>query len=204
MLVGYSRVSTGDQTLDLQIDALTKRGCEKIFSETTSGAKKERPELNNALSFVRPGDTLVVWRLDRLGRSNSHLMEIIENLNDRDIGFLSLTEQFDTKSAHGRFILAISAVYAEFERNLLRERTLAGLNAARARGKTGGRPPKLSKAQIQQGQVLAANPEVSIADICKTLNISRATYYRHISCNANTGGDRSRPVLANGIGNIGS
>src|SRR5207248_9019601 len=140
MLIGYARVSTHDQTLDLQQDALEKAGCGKIFTDTASGAKAERKGLEEALAYVREGDTLVVWRLDRLGRSLKHLLETITTLNTRKIGFKSLTESIDTTTSNGRLIFNIFASLAEFERDLIRERTKAGLQAARARGRVGGRP----------------------------------------------------------------
>ena len=140
MYVGYARVSTQDQTLDLQKDALKKIGCTKIFTDTASGAQAERKGLEEALEFLREGDTLVVWRLDRLGRSLKHLIETITNLNKRKIGFQSLTESIDTTTSNGRLIFNIFASLAEFERDLIRERTKAGLAAARARGRVGGRP----------------------------------------------------------------
>ncbi len=143
MLVGYARVSTTEQTLDLQFDALKKAGCSKIFTDTASGAKTERKGLDEALSYVREGDTLVVWRLDRLGRSLTHLIETVSQLDNRKIGFKSLTEQIDTTTSGGKLIFHIFGALAEFERNLIRERTNAGLQAARARGRVGGRPKKL-------------------------------------------------------------
>ncbi len=140
MLIGYARVSTQDQTLDLQTDALTKAGCEKIFQDTTSGAKSEWPGLQEAMSHLRAGDTLVVWRLDRLGRTLKHLISTITDLSDNGIGFKSLQENMDTTSFGGKLIFQIFGALAEFEREVIRERTNAGLYAARARGRLGGRP----------------------------------------------------------------
>src|SRR3954469_24529125 len=140
MLVGYARISTTDQTLDLQHDALTKAGCSRIFTDTASGAKSEREGLTEALSYVRVGDTLVVWKLDRLGRSLKDLIERIKQLNDRKIGFRSITENIDTTTSGGKLIFHIFGALAEFERDIIRERTNAGLEAARARGRLGGRP----------------------------------------------------------------
>ncbi len=140
MLIGYARVSTQDQTLDLQKDALEKIGCSKIFTDTASGATTERKGLEEALSYVREGDTLVVWRLDRLGRSLQHLIETITKLNNRKIGFKSITENIDTTTSGGKLIFHIFGALAEFERDIIRERTLAGLQAARARGRLGGKP----------------------------------------------------------------
>src|SRR5512147_779059 len=144
MLIGYARVSTTDQTLDLQKDALQKAGCDKIFTDTASGAKVERTGLDEALNYVRPGDTLVVWRLDRLGRSLKHLIETITGLANREIGFKSLTEAIDTTTSGGKLIFHIFGALAEFERDIIRERTQAGLTAARARGRKGGRPKALT------------------------------------------------------------
>src|SRR6184192_2483038 len=140
MNIGYARVSTQDQTLNLQKDALEKLGCNKIFTDTSSGTKAERNGLEEALEYVREGDTLVVWRLDRLGRSLKHLIETISQLDTRKIGFKSLTENIDTTTSGGKLIFHIFGALAEFERNLIRERTNAGLEAARARGRKGGRP----------------------------------------------------------------
>jgi DNA invertase Pin-like site-specific DNA recombinase len=149
MLIGYARVSTTDQTLALQQDALTKAGCTKIFTDTASGALTERIGLNEALSYVRPGDSLVVWKLDRLGRSLKDLITRITQLKNRKIGFKSLTEQIDTTTSGGKLIFHIFGALAEFERDIIRERTNAGLEAARTRGKLGGRPKALSPEKIK-------------------------------------------------------
>jgi DNA invertase Pin-like site-specific DNA recombinase len=181
MNIGYARVSTQDQTLNLQKDALEKLGCNKIFTDTASGAKAERKGLDEALEYVREGDTLVVWRLDRLGRSLKHLIETISQLDTRKIGFKSLTENIDTTTSGGKLIFHIFGALAEFERNLIRERTNAGLQAARARGRKGGRPRALTPKKAQMVQDLYRNKENSIDEICKTLNISRTTLYRYIN-----------------------
>jgi DNA invertase Pin-like site-specific DNA recombinase len=178
MLIGYARVSTHDQTLHLQQDALTKAGCNKIFTDTAGGAQTERIGLNEALNYVRKGDTLVVWRLDRLGRSLPHLITTMTNLEEGGIGFKSLTENIDTTTSGGKLIFHIFGALAEFERNLIRERTTAGLTAARARGKRGGRPTVLNNRQISIARALYTDKEHSIAEICRTLKISRATLYR--------------------------
>jgi len=180
MLIGYARVSTQDQTLNLQKDALEKIGCSKIFTDTASGAKAERTGLNEALEYVREGDTLVVWRLDRLGRSLKHLIETITKLNDRKIGFKSITENIDTTTTGGKLVFHIFGALAEFERDIIRERTKAGLKAARARGRKGGRPKLLTGKKAAHFQELYNNKNNSINEICKTLNISRATLYRYI------------------------
>jgi DNA invertase Pin-like site-specific DNA recombinase len=180
MLIGYARVSTQDQTLNLQKDALEKIGCEKIFTDTASGAKAERKGLEDALEYVREGDILVVWRLDRLGRSLKHLIETITELNNRNIGFKSLTENIDTTTSGGKLVFHIFGALAEFERDIIRERTQAGLLAARARGRKGGRPKALTPKKAKMVQDLYRNKENSIDEICKTLNISRTTLYRYI------------------------
>ncbi len=181
MDVGYARVSTGEQTLDLQLDALTKAGCGKVFTETASGAKADRPVLEEVLAYARAGDTLVVWRLDRLGRSLPHLIETVASLQDCGIGFRSLTEQIDTTTPGGKLIFHVFGALAEFERDLIRERTHAGLAAARARGRTGGRPKKLADPRkLALAQALYDGGQTDVATICQTLGISRATLYRHL------------------------
>ena len=184
MLIGYARVSTDDQTLDLQRDALTQAGCDRIFTETMSGAKADRPGLAEALAFARPGDTLVVWRLDRLGRSLRHLIETVTGLADRGVGFKSLTESIDTTSPGGKLIFHIFGALAEFERDLIRERTQAGLTAARSRGRTGGRPkvkaftdPK----KLALARQLYAAGQTSVDALCGMFKISRATFYRYVA-----------------------
>jgi DNA invertase Pin-like site-specific DNA recombinase len=184
MFIGYARVSTHDQTLALQQDALQKADCTKIFTDTASGAKTERKGLEEALNFVRRGDTLVVWRLDRLGRSLPHLISTMTDLEERGIGFKSLTENIDTTTSGGKLIFHIFGALAEFERNLIRERTLAGLAAARARGRKGGRPKVLMPEQRRIAQALYDDPKNPIADICRTFKISRFTLYRNINTKA--------------------
>jgi DNA invertase Pin-like site-specific DNA recombinase len=190
MLIGYARVSTHDQTLVLQQDALHKAGWNKIFTDTASGAKTERKGLEQALSYVRKGDTLVVWRLDRLGRSLPHLITTMTDLEEQGIGFKSLTENIDTTTSGGKLIFHIFGALAEFERNLIRERTQAGLTAARARGKKGGRPKVLT---VQKRSIVKElyNTGHPILDICRTLKISRATLYRAIKT-----GERDQYSLA--------
>lgn len=180
MLIGYARVSTDDQNLDLQRDALQQAGCEQIFTDRISGTKAERKGLTDALSHLRSGDTLVVWRLDRLGRSLRHLIDTVTALQERGIGFKSLQESIDTTTSGGKLVFHIFGALAEFEREIIRERTQAGLTAARARGKSGGRPKALTEKQVQMLRNLAADPENSIEDICNTLGISRATFYRYV------------------------
>src|SRR5215212_2541088 len=179
MNIGYARVSTGEQLLDLQLDALHKAECTKVFTETAGGALVERDSLQEALVYVRPGDTLVVWRLDRLGRSLKHLIETVADLRERGIGFKSLTEQIDTTTPGGKLVFHVFGALAEFERDLIRERTHAGLAAARARGRTGGRPKKLNDPrQLALAQRLYADGQTDVSTICQTLGISRATLYR--------------------------
>lgn len=178
MLIGYARISTTDQNLDLQQDALNKAGCEKIYSDTISGAKANRPGLDECLSYARQGDTIVVWKLDRLGRSLKNLIEVVQKLDERGVGFKSLQEQIDTTTSGGKLVFHVFGALAEFERDLIRERTNAGLAAARARGRQGGRPALLSEKQRQMALSLHADPNVSIGDICKTLKVSRTTLYR--------------------------
>ena len=177
MLIGYARVSTQEQTLNLQQDALTKAGCTKIFTDTASGTKAERKGLEQALTYVLKGDTVVVWRLDRLGRSLPHLIATMTMLEERGIGFKSLTENIDTTTSGGKLIFHIFGALAEFERNLIRERTQAGLNAARERGRKGGRPKALTARQLSIAQDLYEK-RYPIVEICRTLKISKATLYR--------------------------
>jgi DNA invertase Pin-like site-specific DNA recombinase len=182
MDIGYARVSTDDQSLSLQLDALTASGCDRIMRDVLSGALASRPGLDDALSHLRAGDTLVVWRLDRLGRSLKQLIELITQLESRGVGFKSLTEQIDTTTSGGRLIFHIFGALAEFERNLIRERTKAGLAAARARGQLGGRKRKLDTPdKVKMARQLYANHENSIAEICRILKVSRATLYRYLN-----------------------
>lgn len=179
MLIGYARVSTGDQTLDLQQDALAAAGCGQVFTDVTSGAKSSRPGIDAALDYVREGDTIVVWRLDRLGRSLQHLIDTVNALEARGVGFRSLTESIDTTTTGGKLIFHIFASLAEFERALIQERTNAGLAAARARGRVGGRPKKMTDPkQVALAKRLHADKETDIKTICQTLGISKATLYR--------------------------
>ena len=181
MQVGYARVSTIEQHLDLQLDALKQAGCGKLFTDKVSGAKTARPGLGEALAYLREGDALVVWRLDRLGRSLKHLIETVTSLHKRSIGFRSLTENIDTTTPTGKLIFHVFGAIAEFERDLNRERTHAGLEAARARGRVGGRPRKLNTpGKIALARQLFADKTNTIADICNTLHISRATLYRYV------------------------
>ncbi|MDN5354289.1 MAG: hypothetical protein PWQ09_1045 [Candidatus Cloacimonadota bacterium] len=180
MRIGYARVSTTDQSLDLQEDDLKKEGCEKIYKEVASGAKTERVELKKALEDLRKDDVLVVWKLDRLGRSLKHLIDVVTGLNDRGVGFKSLKESIDTTTSSGKLIFHIFGALAEFEREIIRERTQAGLKAAKARGRKGGRPRKMTKKKIEMAQTLYDADKLSVDEICKELGISRGTLYRYI------------------------
>lgn len=180
MLVGYSRVSTQDQNPALQLDALTAAGCERVFTERASGAQRDRPELAAAISYMRAGDSLVVWKLDRLARSLPQLIETVAHLEAQGIGFRSLTEAVDTTSAGGKLIFHIFGALAEFERSVIRERTHAGLKAARDRGRKGGRPPALSAADLAAARALLSDPEITVAEVAKRLQVSPATLYRHL------------------------
>src|SRR5271157_2726647 len=178
MLIGYARVSTVDQNLALQRDALTEAGCAKIFSEQMSGAVTDRPALHDALEFARSGDTLIVWKLDRLARSMKQLIETVETLRVRGIGFRSLTEALDTTTAQGRLVFHMFGALAEFERSLIRERTQAGLAAAPRAGRTGGRPPKLTDDDIEAAKAMLANPDIGVTQIAHRLGVSPATLCR--------------------------
>jgi len=180
MLIGYARVSTSEQNVNLQEDALKAASCEKIFTDKASGAKSDRPGLMEAMDFVRKGDTLVVWKLDRLGRSIRHLIDTIQSLHDRGVGFKSLQESIDTTTSGGKLVFHIFSALAEFERDLIRERTKAGLEAARSRGRRGGRPEKLTDKKKQIVLSMSENPKHSVDDICSAVGISRATYYRYL------------------------
>ena len=180
MLIGYARVSTQDQNPDLQIDALKASGCERIFEEKASGAKRNRPELKTAIKYARTGDTLMVWKLDRLARSMKQLVETVEGLEEIGIDFRSLTEAIDTTTPGGKLVFHVFGALAEFERSIIKERTNAGLAAARARGRIGGRPSALSNDDIAAARALLADDSgLSIGDIAKRLGISPATLYRY-------------------------
>lgn len=180
MLVGYARVSTHDQKTHLQIDALTAAGCEKVFTEKASGAQRDRPALNAALEYIRAGDTLVVWKLDRLARSIKQLIETIEDLEKKGIGFKSLTENIDTTTSGGKLIFHIFASLAEFERTIIRERTRAGLDSARARGRLGGRPRALNDKDIVAAKAMLRDPNITVEQVAERLGVAASTLYRHI------------------------
>jgi len=181
MNLGYARVSTQEQNLDLQIDALRAAGCENVYTDKMSGTKTERPGLDKIMSFIRKGDTLVVWRLDRLGRSLRHLIQVLNQLDEKGIYFKSLQESLDTSTPGGKLIFHVFGALAEFERDIIRERTLAGLAAARARGRKGGRPRKLSEKQLEMAVKLMSDSAIPVTEICKTLGVSKATLYRYLN-----------------------
>ena len=180
MLVGYARVSTVDQNPDLQLDALKAAGCEKVFVEKASGAQRDRPELAAALAYVRPGDGIVVWKLDRLARSMKQLVETVEGLEGRGIGFRSLTEAIDTTTPGGKLVFHIFGALAEFERSIIRERTRAGLDAAAVRGRKGGRPSKLTTDDLRAAQALLMDQAITVEEVARRLKVSAATLYRHL------------------------
>jgi DNA invertase Pin-like site-specific DNA recombinase len=179
-LLGYARVSTSQQELALQHDALAAAGCVRVFSDTASGALDDRPELARVLDHLREGDALVVWRLDRLGRSLRHLVDTISGLAERGVGFRSLQESIDTTTPGGRLVFHVFAALAEFERDLIRERTHAGLAAARARGRRGGRPSVMTAEKVAVARQMYASGEHTVAAIAAVLGVSRASIYRHL------------------------
>ena len=177
--VGYARVSTQEQDLALQLDALHTAGCARIYTEKASGAQRDRPQLRAALDYMRADDTLVVWKLDRLARSLRQLLDTVELLQAHQIGLRSLTEAIDTGTPGGTLVFHLFGALAEFERAIIRERTRAGLAAARARGRTGGRPPALAAADKQAARALLKDPAITMEDVAKRLQVSPATLYRH-------------------------
>jgi len=180
MLIGYARISTHDQNLALQRDALTAADCEKIFTDVASGGQTERHGLTDAMNQLRPGDTLVVWRLDRLGRSLRHLIDTVTGLQTRGIGFRSLTEGIETQSSGGRLVFHLFACLAEFERSVIQERARAGLVAARSRGRRGGRPSLMDEKKTALARRMHSDPANTAADICRAIGVSRATLYRSL------------------------
>ncbi|MEO8801795.1 MAG: recombinase family protein [Rudaea sp.] len=175
MRVGYARVSTQDQNPELQTDALLAAGCEQVFQEKASGRNRERGELDVCLRMLRKGDVLLVWRLDRLGRSLKDLVEIVHVLQERGIGFQSLSENIDTTSAGGRLIFHLFGALAEFERNLIRERTVAGLAAARARGRRGGRKAKMTRGDVKKAAAMLLDPTMTKTEVAKHFSVTRVT-----------------------------
>ena len=181
MFIGYARVSTHDQNLDLQKDALKNAECEKIYVDKKTGSHINRDGLEKAIEMLRAGDTLVVWRLDRLARSLKHLIELITQLEERKVGFKSLTESIDTTTSSGKLIFHIFGALAEFERGVIADRTLAGLAAARARGRLGGRPSKLSPKQQKHVIKLYKKKKLTTKEICHLMSISKQTLYSYIT-----------------------
>ena len=180
MLVGYARVSTQDQNLDLQITALKEAGCQKIFTEKASGAQRDRPELMAAMNYIRPGeDVLVVWKLDRLARSLKQLIETVEKFEMQKIGLLSLTESINTTTSGGRLIFHIFASLAEFERSIIRERTMAGLRAAKENGRIGGRPSALKEKDLAVARTLLQDASITVEDVAKRMQVAPSTLYRY-------------------------
>lgn len=180
MNIGYARTSTTDQNIDLQIEELKKAGCEKIFTDQESGLKEDRKGLADAIAFCREGDVMVVWKLDRAGRSLRHLIEIVTSLKDRGIGFRCLTQNLDTTTPTGMLIFHVFGAMAEFERSLIAERTALGREAARARGRLGGRPKVMDASKSGVARQLYDGKKTSVPEICSTLGISRSTFYRSL------------------------
>lgn len=181
MLIGYARVSTDDQKLELQLDALQKHGCERIFTDKKSGKDVNRPGLKEAMDYLREGDTLVVWKLDRLGRSLQDLIELVGQLKEKGVHFRSLQENMDTSTPGGKLIFHVFGALAEFERDLIRERTMAGLQAARARGRLGGRPKKLDPSKVKMAKSLYESKQYTIREICEMVGISKQTLYNYLN-----------------------
>ena len=180
MLVGYARVSTQEQNLDLQINALKNAGCQKIFTEKASGAQRDRPELLAAMNYIRAGeDVLVVWKLDRLARSLKQLIETVERFETQNIGLLSLTESINTNTSGGKLIFHIFASLAEFERSIIRERTNAGLLAAKQNGRVGGRPSSLKEKDIAVARTLLQDPSITVEEVAKRMQVAPSTLYRY-------------------------
>jgi DNA invertase Pin-like site-specific DNA recombinase len=179
-LLGYARVSTTDQQPQLQVDALQRAGCYRVFTETASDTRADRPTLEQLLDQLRPGDTLVVWRLDGLGRSLRHLVDTVTGLAEPGVGFRSLQEAIDTTTPGGKLVFHVFAALAEFERDLIRERTSAGLAAARARGRHGGRPPVMTGQKLQVAEEMYRSGQYTVTAIAMTLGVSRASIYRHL------------------------
>jgi DNA invertase Pin-like site-specific DNA recombinase len=180
VLIGYARVSTADQKLDRQLDALGEAGCERIFEDVASGAKAERPGLDRMLDTLREGDVVVIMKLSRLGRSLRHLVELVDDFRERGVGFRSLTEGFDTTTAGGRFVFSVMAAMAEFEREIIVERTRSGLAAARARGRVGGRKPVMTPRTVRMAAALMADRRNTVGEIAEELGVSRRTLYRYV------------------------
>ncbi len=180
MLIGYMRVSTGEQNLDLQRDALDRAGCERVFDDVCSGRATERTGLGKALDVARDGDTLVIWKLDRIGRSLPHVVGLVGDLAKRGVGLKVLTGDIDTTTVTGRLVFGIFATLAEFERDLIHERTMAGLTAARARGRAGGRPRVMTKQKLKAAMALMADRDNAARDVATQLGVSVSTLYAYV------------------------
>lgn len=189
MLIGYARVSTQDQKAQLQVDALNAAGCQKVYIEHKTGSNRDRPEIDRCLETLRPGDQVIVWRLDRLGRSLKDLIDLITEFESKEVSFRSLNESIDTSSSAGKLVFHVFAALAEFERSLIQERTLAGLASARARGRKGGRPRKLDEKKIKKAKAMLNDPDITVSEVAKHFGVSRGTLYSAI------GGDGSRFIL---------
>ncbi len=179
-MVGYARVSTRDQSPALQLDTLREAGCQRVFMEKASGAQRDRPELTAALDYIRDGDTLVVWKLDRLARSVRQLVETAEDLQQRGIGLKVLTQQIDTTTPGGRLVFHVFAAMAEFERELTLERTHAGLVAAKALGRRGGRKPAMGPAEVKRAKAMLTDPTITVEEVARQMGVQPSTLYRHI------------------------
>ncbi|HAT8252065.1 TPA: helix-turn-helix domain-containing protein [Legionella pneumophila] len=199
MKIGYARVSTKDQLLSMQVDALKEAGCEQIHEEIASGAKTARPVLDEIMRNIREGDTLVIWKLDRLGRNLAHLIHLTNKLIEKKVGLISLNDPIDTSTAQGRMIFGIFATLAEFERELIRERTQSGLKSARARGRKGGRPKGMSQAAIEKAAIAEAlykNGTIPVKKIAEQLDISKTTLYLYLrSRNVSIGEKIEAPII---------
>lgn len=203
MLIGYMRVSTGEQNLDLQRDALDRVGCERVFDDVCSGRATERPGLGKALDIARDGDTMVVWKLDRIGRSLPHVVGLVGDLAKRGVGLKVLTGDIDTTTSTGRLVFGIFATLAEFERDLIHERTMAGLAAARARGRAGGRPRVMTKQKLKAAMALMADRDNAARDVATQLGVSVSTLYAYVDAKGRPRarasellGKRAKPAIA--------
>ena len=185
MIIGYARVSTPEQSLDLQLDALEKAGCERIYKEVVSGVRSEKKELSEALKILREGDTLIVWRLDRLGRTLKTLIELVNDLKEKGVYFKSVMDSIDTSTAIGQFFFHVTGSFAELERNLIHERTMAGLAAAKARGRVGGRPKAIDAKTFNTALKMYQSKDFKVSEICSTLKISRRSFYRYMQKSVN-------------------
>ena len=180
MHVGYARVSTEDQKLEIQLQKLKQAGCKKVFQEKVSGVHRQRPELAKMLEHVREGDTVIVWKLDRLARSTRQLLETVEMFERRKIGLKTITQNIDTTNAGGRLIFTVFGAIAEFEREIIRERTRAGLDAARSRGRKGGRPRSLTDKDLKQARALLTDPEITVEEVARRFGVGPSTLYRYL------------------------